>query len=275
MRGNLLGRKAKWTWCVASSILQPLILSSSVGLGGLCSIFHPLCYSNMLEIIPIMLETMPQICLLCSNYAHNFWKEQMLFVFRNLNRPRANPLSITWASWGSIVGRRPPQAAGPAPGMHGPSWGIVGRNMYFCTVMYRSLSLDSGLPVPVYHVHGHYAQKYLLFPQKMLNAFWYLLCSKFCQHNPPRPTHQLWRTRSIDRSAYCACLLRMFTVSYKKTSVLRDPFQAVSTICITMKFTKLFVHALLAVAFVQTELALVQGEHEETGKPRGIPCFSG
>ena len=26
--------------------------------------------------------------------------------------------------------------------MHGPSWGIVGRNMYFCTVMYRSLSLD-------------------------------------------------------------------------------------------------------------------------------------
>ena len=64
-------------------------------LGGLCSIFHPLCYSNMLEIIPIMLETMPQICLLCSNYAHNFWKEQMLFVFRNLNRPRANPLSIT------------------------------------------------------------------------------------------------------------------------------------------------------------------------------------
>ena len=93
----------------------------SVGLGGLCSIFHPLCYSNMLEIIPIMLETMPQICLLCSNYAHNFWKEQMLFVFRNLNRPRAKPLSITWASWGFIVGRRPPQAAGPAPGMHGPS----------------------------------------------------------------------------------------------------------------------------------------------------------
>ena len=32
--------------------------------------------------------------------------------------------------------------AGPAPGMHGPSWGIVGRNMYFYTVMYRSLSLD-------------------------------------------------------------------------------------------------------------------------------------
>ena len=67
----------------------------------------------------------------------------------------------------------------------------------------------------------------------------------------------------------------MFTESYKKTSVLRDPFQAVSTICITMKFTKLFVHALLAVAFVQTELALVQGEHEENGKSRGIPCFSG
>ena len=85
------------------------------------------------------------------------------------------------------------QAAGPAPGMHGPSWGIVGRNMYFCTVMYRSLSLDSGLPVPVYHVHRHYAQKYLLFPHKTLNAFWYLLCSKLCQHNPPRPTEESGR----------------------------------------------------------------------------------
>ena len=42
-------------------------LAHPLGLGGLCSIFHPLCYSNMLEIIPIMLETMPQICLLCSN----------------------------------------------------------------------------------------------------------------------------------------------------------------------------------------------------------------
>ena len=58
-----------------------------LGLGGLCSIFHPLCYSNMLEIIPIMLETMPQICLLCSNYAHNFWKEQMLFtLYRKVNK---------------------------------------------------------------------------------------------------------------------------------------------------------------------------------------------
>ena len=73
----------------------PIVDGSCLGLGRLCSIFHPLCYSNMLEIIPIMLETMPQICLLCSNYALNFWKEQMLFVFRNLNRPRANPLSIT------------------------------------------------------------------------------------------------------------------------------------------------------------------------------------
>ena len=24
----------------------------------------------------------------------------------------------------------------------------------------------------------------------MLNAFWYLLCSKLCQHNPPRPIQQ-------------------------------------------------------------------------------------
>ena len=31
---------------------------------------------------------------------------------------------------------RPQACMGPA------SWGIVGRNMYFCTVMYRSLSLD-------------------------------------------------------------------------------------------------------------------------------------
>ena len=48
--------------------------------------------------------------------------------------------------------------------------------------------------------------------------------------------------------------------------MLRDPLQAASTICITMKFAKLFVHALLAVAFVQTGSALVQGEYEETGQ---------
>ena len=47
-----------------------------VGLGGLCSIFYPLCYSNMLKIVPIMPKIMPKICLLCSNYAHYFWKEQ-------------------------------------------------------------------------------------------------------------------------------------------------------------------------------------------------------
>ena len=70
----------------------------------------------------------------------------------------------------------------------------------------------------------------------------------------------------------------MFTVTgYKKTSVLLDTLQAVSTICIIMKFAKLFVYALLAVAFVQTESALVQGEYEfeETGQPRGFPCSSG
>ena len=33
-----------------------------------------------------------------------------------------------------------------------------------------------------------------------------------------------------------------------------------------MKFAKLFVRALLAVAFVQTGSALVQGEYEETGQ---------
>ena len=47
-----------------------------IGLGGLCSIFYPLCYSNMLKIVPIMPKIMPKICLLCSNYAHYFWKEQ-------------------------------------------------------------------------------------------------------------------------------------------------------------------------------------------------------
>ena len=39
-----------------------------------------------------------------------------------------------------------------------------------------------------------------------------------------------------------------------------------STICITMKFAKLFAHALLAVAFVQTGSAVVQSEYEETGR---------
>ena len=43
-----------------------------IGLGGLCSIYYPLCYSNMLKIVPIMPKIMPQICLLCSNYAHYF-----------------------------------------------------------------------------------------------------------------------------------------------------------------------------------------------------------
>ena len=68
-----------------------------------------------------------------------------------------------------------------------------------------------------------------------------------------------------------------FVTGYKKTSVLLDTLQAVSTICIIMKFAKLFVYALLAVAFVQTESALVQGEYEfeETGQPRGFPCSSG
>ena len=39
-----------------------------LGLGGLCSIFffYPLCYSNMLKIVPVMPKIMPQICLLCS-----------------------------------------------------------------------------------------------------------------------------------------------------------------------------------------------------------------
>ena len=62
----------------------------------------------------------------------------------------------------------------------------------------------------------------------------------------------------------------MFTVSYKRTPVLLGSLQAASTICITMKFAKLFVHALLAVVFVQTELALVQGEHEETGQCKEV-----
>ena len=61
---------------------------------------------------------------------------------------------------------------------------------------------------------------------------------------------------------YCACLLQ----AIKGTSVLRDPLQTANTICITMKFAKLFVHALLAVVFVQTGSALVQGEYEETGQ---------
>jgi len=48
--------------------------------------------------------------------------------------------------------------------------------------------------------------------------------------------------------------------------VLLDSSQAVGTICITMKFAKLFVRALLVVAFVQTGSALVRGEYEETGQ---------
>ena len=48
--------------------------------------------------------------------------------------------------------------------------------------------------------------------------------------------------------------------------MLLDSSQAVGTICITMKFAKLFVRALLAVAFVQTGSALVRGEYEEAGQ---------
>ena len=61
----------------------------------------------------------------------------------------------------------------------------------------------------------------------------------------------------------------MLTVSYKRdlsASWLVAGCMHVSTICITMKFAKLFVHALLAVAFVQTGSAVVQGEYEETGR---------
>ena len=69
-----------------------------------------------------------------------------------------------------------------------------------------------------------------------------------------------WRTRY--RSAYCACLLctRYLSASWP----IACPRS--STICTTMKFAKLFVHALLAVVFVQTGSASVQGEYEETGQ---------
>ena len=60
-------------------------LALRIGLGGLCSIFYPLCYSNMLKIVPIMLIIMPKICLLCSNYAHYFRKEQTC-MFKYWNR---------------------------------------------------------------------------------------------------------------------------------------------------------------------------------------------
>ena len=60
------------------------------------------------------------------------------------------------------------------------------------------------------------------------------------------------------------CLLRRLTASYKKgASVLLEPLQAVSTICITMKLAKLFAISLLAVLF---ESALVQGGYVESGQ---------
>ena len=46
-----------------------------IGLGRLCSILYPLCYSNMLKIVPIRPKIMPQICLLCSKYAHALYLE--------------------------------------------------------------------------------------------------------------------------------------------------------------------------------------------------------
>ena len=104
-----------------------------VGLGGLCSIFHPLCYSNMLEIIPIMLETMPQVCLLCSNYAHNFSYSYIDHVLIPYLSRELHEALLLGAGCHRPQGR--PQAC------IGPCWGIVGRNMYFCTVMYRSLSV--------------------------------------------------------------------------------------------------------------------------------------
>ena len=39
-----------------------------LGLGGLCSIFTPLCYSLMLKIVPIMPKNYARICPLCPNY---------------------------------------------------------------------------------------------------------------------------------------------------------------------------------------------------------------
>ena len=54
-------------WVASKAIA---IVVTTLGLGGLCSILHPLCYSNMLKIVPTMPKIMPQICLLCSNYAH-------------------------------------------------------------------------------------------------------------------------------------------------------------------------------------------------------------
>ena len=68
------------------------------------------------------------------------------------------------------------------------------------------------------------------------------------------------------------CLLRRLTASYKKgASVLLDPLQAVSTICITMKFAKLFALSLLAVLF---ESALVQGEYVESGQCEVIFAYN-
>ena len=51
------------------------LLVPRVRLGGLCSILYPLCYSNMLKIVPIRPKIMPQICLLCSKYAHALFLE--------------------------------------------------------------------------------------------------------------------------------------------------------------------------------------------------------
>ena len=47
-------------FCVRRMLSSEFLTDRRIGLGGLCSIFSPLCYSLMLEIVPIMPKIMPE-----------------------------------------------------------------------------------------------------------------------------------------------------------------------------------------------------------------------
>ena len=92
------------------------------------------------------------------------------------------------------AGRDRPQ--GRPQACMGPAGGIVGRNMYFRTVMYRSLSLDYQYQSTTFTDIMLKSTYYSRIKCSML--FWYLLCSKLCQHNPPRHTHQIAEQRLLE-----------------------------------------------------------------------------
>ena len=64
-----------------------------------------------------------------------------------------------------------------------------------------SLGTSTHIMLSAYLLFPHYAQCLPIIPalcsvltyysRIMLNAFWYLLFSKLCQHNPPNPSHRL------------------------------------------------------------------------------------